>query len=652
MSFIADMPAPKLFVMLLCFLSVISLPEHAQAGLKIDDIYFGLAGNVSGFERDGDQDADKKGREKEKEKEKNDRKEEKQQEKNEKREEKIKKEYERLRAAGREKLKENVDFKQAVDESFKELRRQHSELGFKINTYDSRDERITFTGDKLKTEDTLYDNPLVQDYINRVGQSLVPPQSNIRYAFKVILNPVPDARTYSTGTVYITTGLLSLIDNEAQLAYILGHEIGHNEKNHWYDDSLVAQMMADEDLKRDQKSKMITGIAGIATAGLIGIGGGGIADSILGGRLAATLARALMKVVNPSKVFSWDKLQEDEADGVGFDLMFSRNYDPREIPKLYTRIRKFAEKDNRVSDGFLAQIDRIAERSVFIDERLGKTTVKPNLFRGASNLRAKREETDVDLVSPLEAGKVFGVNDDATRREKVAAQKISEYDALLKQKLAKGEILGSRHEFESVMADLKRDNGVRAFYYDMFNMSIENLRESLDLRSNDPYTHFFYGKVLNQTAHSPEEKAQSMESFNRAIELDQRRTISGPWIYRALSLMADNNPTLNEEIVVSLKSYVEIYQQEHAGDLPPNMDAIYAYLKNLGEETWVARPATNISTRNIDPIRILDSGGGKGATPTKPEVAKCSPCPGAADPTPRTTSITPPKNPKKPRSIN
>ena len=109
-----------------------------------------------------------------------------------------------------------------------------------------------------------------------------------------------------------------------------------------------------------------------------------------------------------------------------------------------------------------------------------------------------------------------------------------------------------------------------------------------------------------------------MVSFKKAIELDQRRTISGPWIYSALSLMADNNPTLNEEIVVSLKSYVEIYQQEHAGDLPPNMDAIYAYLKNLGEETWVARPVTNISTRNIDPIRIVDSGDSKSSAPPKP----------------------------------
>ena len=595
-----------------------------------------------------DQDSNKNS----KEKEKNDKKAEKQQEKNEKREEKIKKEYERLRLAGREKLKVNVDFKQAVDESFKEIRRQHSELGFKINTYDTRDERITFTGDKLKTEDTLYDNPLVQDYVNRVGQSLVPPQSNIRYAFKVILNPVPDARTYSTGTVYITTGLLSLIDNEAQLAYILGHEIGHNEKNHWYDDSLVAQMMAEDEEKREQKSKWISGIAGIATAGLIGIGGGGIADSILGGKVAATLARALMKVVNPSKVFTWDKLQEDEADEVGFDLMFSRNYDPREIPKLYQRLKKFADKDYRISDGFLAQIDRITDRAGYIDEKLGKTIVKPNLFRGASNLRAGREDADTGLVSPLEAGKVFGVNSEATGRERVANKKINEYDALLKEKLAKGEILGSRHEFESIMADLKRDNGVRAFYYDMFNMSIENLKESLELRSNDPYTHFFYGKVLNQTAHSPEERAKSMVSFKKAIELDQRRTISGPWIYSALSLMADNNPTLNEEIVVSLKSYVEIYQQEHAGDLPPNMDAIYAYLKNLGEETWVARPVTNISTRNIDPIRIVDSGESKSSAPPKPEMSSCPPCAKTSTVPPRKDPVEPVKKTKSSRSIN
>jgi hypothetical protein len=223
-------------------------------------------------------------------------------------------------------------------------------------------------------------------------------------------------------------------------------------------------------------------------------------------------------------------------------------------------------------------------------------------------------------------------------------------EELLKEKLAKGEIIGSGPEFDSVMADLKRDNGIRAFYYDMYYLAIENLKEALQLRSEDAYTHYFHGKVLALTAHTPEERASSMKSFVRAIELDQRRTISAPWLYRALSLMADQNPTQNPEIIGYLKTYVEIYQQEHGGVLPPNMDAIYAYLKVLGEERWVARPVVNISTHNIDPIRIVSAEEAKAAPGEKTQAGACAPCP--PSPTPRPSSPKPRATTSKTRRIN
>ncbi|NDD63785.1 MAG: hypothetical protein EBZ36_07380 [Acidobacteria bacterium] len=551
-------------------------------------------------------------------------------EKKEKQEVRARRAYEQALTEARLKLEQNQSFKARVDDDFKEIRRQHSEIGFHINTYDSNDERVTFTGDKLKTEDTLYDNPLVQDYVNRVGQSLVPAQSQIRYAFKVILNPVPDARAYSTGTIYITSGLLSMVDNEAQLAYILGHEIGHNELRHWYNDALVSNQLIDEAQARERNSKIIGGVAALATAGMVKLGGGSLTDSLVAAQLAGGLARTLSKLLSPRKVFDWDELQENEADNFGFQQMFSRNYDPREVPKLFNRMRRFADGDPRISDGFLAQIERLGERTAYVNSLIGGSVVKPNLFRGASNLRSRRETTDGGLVSPLEAGKAFGSNDDAASREAKALQNMAVSEALLKEKLARGELVGSGPEFESVMADLKRDNGIRAFYYDMYNLALENLREALQLRSNDAYTHYYYGKVLGLTAHTPDDRARSMESFVRAIELDQRRVISGPWLHRALSLMADHNPGQNEEVIGYLKSYVEVYQQEHGGELPPNMDAIYAYLKDLGDQEWVARPVVNISTRNIDPIRIVSTSEVRGGRPAPSPAPSPSPSSGSS----------------------
>jgi predicted Zn-dependent protease len=591
---------------------------------------------------------DKKAREAAKRADKERQEREKNEQKREREEQKIRNEYNRMRTEAKAKLRVDPSFKMRVDVSYNEVRRQHSEYGFRINTFDANDERVTFTGDKLKTEDTLYDNPLVQDYVNRVGQSLVPQQSRIRYAFKVILNPVPDARTYATGTVYITSGLLSMVDNEAQLAYILGHEIGHNEKQHWYDDALVATQLEDENRKRQLTNSVAGGLAGVLTGGLVGLTGGGLTNSLLSAALVLNQATTLLKYLNPQKVFIWDQLQEDEADQVGFDLMFARNYDPREVPKLLQRMRKFSEGEQRVTDGFLAQIERIDQRTGFFNGMMGSQVVKPNLFRGASNLRAMREATDTGLVSPLEAGKTFGAAADAAAREAAATQRTAVNEELLKEKLEKGEIIGSGPEFNSVMADLKRDNGIRAFYYDMYYLALENLQEALQLRSNDAYTYYFHGKVLALTAHTAAEKAKSMESYVRAIELDQRRIISAPWLYRALSLMADHNPTQNPQIIDYLKTYVEVYQQAHGGDLPPNMDAIYAYLKDLGEDGWVARPVVNISTRNIDPIRIVSAEEAKAPPQKKMPDQVCPACPDS--PQPRKL----PTNPKisKPRRIN
>ena len=79
----------------------------------------------------------------------------------------------------------------------------------------------------------LYDNKLVADYINRVGQRLVAGDSDRLFAFRLLANPIPSAYTLSTGTIYISTGLVSLLDNEAQLAYVLAHEMGHVQFDHW-----------------------------------------------------------------------------------------------------------------------------------------------------------------------------------------------------------------------------------------------------------------------------------------------------------------------------------------------------------------------------------------------------------------------------------
>jgi len=78
-----------------------------------------------------------------------------------------------------------------------------------------------------------YSSPTLQSMVNRVGQKLVA-SSGISgsYRFYVLDQPVANAHAMSSGYVFVTRGLLALMDDEAELAAAMGHELGHIVQKH------------------------------------------------------------------------------------------------------------------------------------------------------------------------------------------------------------------------------------------------------------------------------------------------------------------------------------------------------------------------------------------------------------------------------------
>ncbi|HYE64028.1 MAG TPA: M48 family metalloprotease [Pyrinomonadaceae bacterium] len=509
-------------------------------------------------------------------------------------------EYQKIKKFSQDLYLKDADFRDEVEKAYVQMQREHSGYAYYINTRDSSDDQVTHTGDKLKVNDTLYDNPLAQDYVNRVGQSLVPSGSKRLYAFKITLNPIPESRALSTGTVYVSSGLLSLIDNEAQLSYILGHEIAHIEKEHWKEDALVAQGAQPYNEKQAKKRAMWGAIAAVAAGSVAGAVTGSSTDAMNVGMMALQFAPTLLKLVVRDAIASWDRLQEDEADQLGLKYMLDRSYDVREVPKLYNSLRRTADVDPRARLGFIADKERLSEREEQVKSLIGSygNAMQKTLYVGATNLADRR------------VGKTLDPSRDAAARAQAAEKAIS--GALspdIKAKLDAGELIGTSAEFEAVMAGLKRDNGVRAYYYDMFQMARENLEESLRIRSNDPYAHFYYGKVLKLTARSLAEKSRALREFVVAIEMDKRRVLPQAHLYRALAMIETKDPAQMQDIVANLKEYVSLYQRMHGGRLPPDMDSIYDYMQEAGELTWTAVPAINVSTKNIEPIGVSPGAG-------------------------------------------
>jgi beta-barrel assembly-enhancing protease len=80
----------------------------------------------------------------------------------------------------------------------------------------------------------IYSNSSVKRYVNSIGERLVPESSrpDLDYTFQVVEDSALNAFATMGGYVYVTTGLVKAADNEAQLASVIGHEMGHIGAKH------------------------------------------------------------------------------------------------------------------------------------------------------------------------------------------------------------------------------------------------------------------------------------------------------------------------------------------------------------------------------------------------------------------------------------
>lgn len=80
----------------------------------------------------------------------------------------------------------------------------------------------------------LYRDATITSYVDDIGQRLVPhsSRSNIPYTFQVVNSEQVNAFATMGGFVYVTTGLMRLAENEAELASVVAHEIGHIAERH------------------------------------------------------------------------------------------------------------------------------------------------------------------------------------------------------------------------------------------------------------------------------------------------------------------------------------------------------------------------------------------------------------------------------------
>ncbi|MBM3817889.1 MAG: hypothetical protein FJW14_02555 [Acidimicrobiia bacterium] len=87
---------------------------------------------------------------------------------------------------------------------------------------------------QIKQEMGIYNDPELQRYVSDIGQRMakISERPNLPWTFQVVDVPAVNAFAVPGGFIYITRGIMPFLDNEAELAGVLGHEIGHVTARH------------------------------------------------------------------------------------------------------------------------------------------------------------------------------------------------------------------------------------------------------------------------------------------------------------------------------------------------------------------------------------------------------------------------------------
>ena len=156
-----------------------------------------------------------------------------------------------------------------------------------------------------------YDDPALAAYVSAIGNKLAAKaeRSDITYTFTVLNSPIVNALALPGGHIYVSRGLLALVGNEAELAGVLGHEIGHVTARH-----------------HAQRESSQT-VAGVASLGV----------SILGAIAGLPLMQGTQMLAG-AFLAGYTRDQEYEADLLGIRYLNAAGYDPKAMATFLAKL--------------------------------------------------------------------------------------------------------------------------------------------------------------------------------------------------------------------------------------------------------------------------------------------------------------------------
>jgi predicted Zn-dependent protease len=161
---------------------------------------------------------------------------------------------------------------------------------------------------KVRQQYGIYDDAALQRYVSDIGQRLAKSshRAGLQYQFLVVDSPEINAFALPGGYIYITRGILAYLNSEAELAAVLGHEIGHVTARH-----SVQQISA-------------------ATAANVGAS----VLQILVPQVRNSAGDLLVNVLGGALLSGYGREHELEADRLGAEYLARTGYDPQAMIKV------------------------------------------------------------------------------------------------------------------------------------------------------------------------------------------------------------------------------------------------------------------------------------------------------------------------------
>ncbi|MDQ2746994.1 MAG: M48 family metallopeptidase [Acidobacteriota bacterium] len=241
----------------------------------------------------------------------------------------------------------------------------------------SKDREIAI-GRQLATEveqqAKLVDDPIVTEYINRIGQNIVlHSDAKVPFTIKVIDTDEVNAFALPGGFFYVNKGLILAADNEAELAGVMAHEIAHVCARHAMENQ------------------------GKGTAMNYGM----LAGIIFGGPIIGTVLQNGGGILGGLTMLKFSRGAETEADNLGVQYLYASGYDPTAMAAMFEKLASQNKKkpgsvaklfsshpqslDRR--DSSLSLVARFPEKEEYVISTSEFQRVKAHLLR-LSNVKA------------------------------------------------------------------------------------------------------------------------------------------------------------------------------------------------------------------------------------------------------------------------